>query len=187
MRLFIALNLPKKERERIHRATRALREAELPVRWIEPDSLHITLKFLGEVRPDVVPGVEGALARAAGGTSAFSMLLEGFGAFPTIRRPRVVWLGIEASPELRCLKQDVEWALGDCGFTPETRAFQPHLTLGRAEKAAGAGAFRDLDELVAGLEFRGTVQVRAVDLMQSHLSREGARYTIRSSARLAST
>lgn len=187
MRLFIALNLPSKERERIHRAVRALREAELPVRWIEPGSLHITLKFLGQVRSEVVPAVEEALGRVAASTAAFPMELGGFGAFPTIRRPRVVWLGVQASPELRCLKQDIEWALGDCGFAPETRAFHPHVSLGRAERNDSAGAFRGLDELVAGLGFCGTVQVRTLDLMESHLSRAGARYSVLTRARLASS
>jgi 2'-5' RNA ligase len=185
MRLFVALNLPKKERQRIYRAARDLREADLPVRWIDADNFHITLKFLGQVRDDRVQDVADAIEKVASSTGAFPMTLEGFGAFPTVRRPRVVWLGVEASPELRCLKQDVEWALGDCGFEPETRAFHPHVTLGRADNDS-AGAFRGLDDLVAGLEFHGDVKVRALDLMRSHLSREGARYSVHSSARLAS-
>ena len=72
----------------------------------------------------------------------------------------------------------------DCGFEAETRAFHPHLTLGRARGANGAGAFRGLDDLVAGLSFQGNVQVRSVDLMRSRLSREGALYSLVSSARL---
>ncbi len=187
MRLFVALNLPKKERTRIHRAARDLRDADLPVRWIDPDNFHITLKFLGQVREDRVQAVADTIERVASSTGSFPMTLEGFGAFPTIRRPRVVWLGVDASPELRCLKQDVEWALGDCGFEPETRAFHPHLTLGRANRNDSAGAFRGLDDLMAGLEFHGTVQVRTLDLMRSHLSRAGAKYSVHASARLTSS
>lgn len=185
MRAFIALNLPKKERQRIHRAARLLREAELPVRWVDPDNLHVTLKFLGEVRPDRVETVEETLTRVAQGTAPFPLTLSGFGAFPTIRRPRVIWLGVEASPELRCLKQDLEWALSDCGFDAETRAFHPHLTLGRADPNDGAGAFRGLDDVVAGMDFQAAVTMHTVDLMRSHLSRAGARYSIVSNARLA--
>ncbi len=185
MRLFIALNLPKRERQRIFRAAQPLRDEDLPVRWIDPDAFHITLKFLGQVRESRIADVQETMARVAGSTSAFSMDLSGFGAFPTIRRPRVLWLGVDASPELRCLKQDLEWALGDCGFDPETRAFHPHLTLGRAEKDKGAGSFRGLDEVVADLEYHTKIRVRAVDLMRTHLSREGARYSVVSSAKLA--
>jgi 2'-5' RNA ligase len=185
MRLFIALNLPKKERERIHRAARPLREEAMPVQWIEPKNFHVTLKFLGQVRPDRLGGIQGAIARVADSTAPFMTTVGGFGAFPTIRRPRVIWVGVSANPELRCLKQDLEWALGDHGFEPETRAFHPHLTLGRADSENGAGAFRGLDELVAELRFRGVVHVRTIDLMRSHLSKEGARYSIVSSAKLA--
>lgn len=186
MRLFIALNLPKKERERIHRAARALRESEMPVRWLEPDHYHVTLKFLGDVRRERIPAVEEAMARVAGTTRAFNTDFGGFGAFPTIRRPRVIWLGLDANPELRCLKQDLEWALGDIGFDAETRAFHPHVTLGRADDRGGAGAFRGLDELVAELEFNGDVRVHTVDLMRSQLSKAGAKYTVVSSAKLTS-
>lgn len=185
MRLFIALNLPKKERERIHRSARRLREADMPVRWIEPDHYHVTLKFLGDVRRDRTGEVEEALGRVAASTKPFSTEFGGFGAFPTIRRPRVIWLGLAANPELRCLKQDLEWALGEVGFDAETRAFHPHVTLGRADDRGGAGAFRGLDEVVAGMEFNGEVKVHTLDVMRSQLSRNGARYSVVASTRLA--
>ena len=185
MRLFISLNLPKKERQRIYRAARVLRDEDLPVRWIDPQNFHVTLKFLGEVRPDRIPDVEAAVEQVASTTTAFTVNLSGFGAFPTIRRPQVLWLGVEASPELRCLKQDLEWALADVGFEAETRAFHPHLTLGRAEASDGAGAFRGLDELVADMAFKGELKVHTMDVMRSQLSKSGPRYSGISSAKLA--
>ena len=187
MRLFVALNLPKKERERIYRAARRLREEEMPVRWLEPEHFHITLKFLGEVRQDRVPAIEEAVARVAGSTKSFATEFGGFGAFPTIRRPRTVWLGVGANPELRCLKQDIEWALGDVGFDAETRAFHPHITLGRADDRGGAGAFRGLDDVMAAMEFRGNLRVHTINLMRSHLSRDGSRYSVLARARMASS
>ena len=186
MRLFIALNLPKKDRERIYRAARPLREEDMPVRWLDLDHFHVTLKFLGEVRRERVPAVEAAMAKVACDTRAFTTTLGGFGAFPTIRRPRVVWLGVGANPELRCLKQDLEWALGEIGFEAETRAFHPHVTLGRANDRNGAGAFRGLDEKMADMVFKGSVKVHTLDLMRSQMSRSGASYTILSSVKLAS-
>jgi 2'-5' RNA ligase len=186
MRLFIALNLPKKERERIYRAARPLREEDLPVRWLEPAHFHVTLKFLGEVRRERLPQVDEAVQRVARSTAPFETKFAGFGAFPTIRRPRVVWLGVRANPELRCLKQDLEWRLGEIGFDAETRAFHPHVTLGRASDRNGAGAFRGLDELIAGLVFMGDVKVHTLDLMRSDTSREGSTYSLLSSARLGS-
>lgn len=184
MRLFIALNLPKKERMRLHRAARPMRERELPVRWVDPENYHLTLKFLGEVRPAMQKKVEETMQRVASATVPFKIELGGFGAFPTIRKPRVLWAGVNASPELRCLKQDLEWGLAEHGFERETRAFHPHLTLGRAGEEGGAGEFRGLDDLVADLSYEGTVSVRGIDLMRSQLSRSGSRYTVLSTTRL---
>ena len=183
MRVFVGLNLPKKERQRIHRAVRPLREEDIPVRWIDPENFHVTLKFLGDVRREHLAGIEDAVSKVATSTRAFSTELGGFGAFPTIRRPRVIWMGVGANPELRCLKQDLEWALGDVGFGAETRAFHPHITLGRADER-GAGAFRGLDALVAGLEFRGDMRVHTLDVMRSHTTKAGTRYSVLASAKL---
>lgn len=178
MRLFIALTLPAREQNRIHAAAAPLREADFPVRWLEPDSYHLTLKFLGNVRSEKVSVVEAVLDRVAGGTPTFPLAIRGFGAFPTIRRPRVLWVGVEPVPALRCLKQDLEWALADHGFDRETRAFHPHITLGRADEERGAGVFRGLDEMAARLSYTGKVQVSSVELMRSQLSRQGARYSV---------
>ena len=182
MRLFVALNLPKKERDRIYRVSKILRECELPVRWVEPKHYHMTLKFLGEVIEDRLEKVQDALDKVASKTTHLDLTVGGFGTFPTIRRPQVIWVGIEPSPALRCLKQDVEWALMGCGFERETRAFHPHLTLGRSDTQDGAGAFRGLDDKAANLVYQGHVKVRKLDLVRSHLSKGGsARYTLQRS------
>ena len=180
----MAVNLPKKEKDRIFRAARPLRERELPVKWIQPERYHVSLKFLGDVPESRLDDVEAALEKVSTSTAAMNVEISGFGAFPTIRRPSVLWVGIEPTPALRCLKQDVEWALSTCGFERETRAFHPHITLGRAIAEDGAGAFRGLDELAAGLGYQGEIKVRKVDLMRSHLSKDGARYSVFSSTSL---
>lgn len=181
MRLFVAINIPKKERDRIHRSSRILREQGYPVRWVQPDLFHLTIKFLGDVRPESVASLEGVLEGVAGSAGPFVMKMGGFGAFPTIRRPRVLWVGVEPSPALRCLKQDLEWALSEHGFDRETRAFHPHFTLGRSMADDGAGAFRGLDVLSSELSYENEAKVRKFDLMESHLSSSGPRYEIISS------
>lgn len=187
MRLFVGINIPKKQRTRIHRSVRDLREQGLPVRWIDPEHFHVTLKFLGEVRKERIPAIEEALAYAARETPAFVTRFRGFGAFPTVRKPRVIWLGVEATPEFRCMKQDLEWALGQAGFEAETRAFHPHVTLGRAEVGEGAGVFRELARILADLSLDDEVRIHSLDLMRSHLSREGTHYSVVSSVRLGSS
>ncbi len=169
------------------RAARRMRESALPVRWVDMDRLHMTLKFLGEVRPERLRDVQQAVARVAEKTHPFVMKLGGAGAFPTMRRPKVIWLGAEASAELRCLKHDVEWELAPLGFDREVRAFHPHITLGRAEPTARAGDFRNFEEMVAALEFSGESNVRTLDLMESHLSSKGARYERRMAAKLGNS
>lgn len=168
----------------MYRATRPLREADLPVKWNDPDNYHLSLKFLGEVNDEKIEQVERGLEKVAGSTKIMEIEFGGFGAFPTIRRPRVVWVGADPTPALRCLKQDIEWALAGCGFERETRAFHPHVTLGKAEETNGAGAFRGLDELAAGLSYQGLIRVRQIHLMRSHASSTGTRYSIHRSLSL---
>jgi 2'-5' RNA ligase len=187
MRLFVGINIPKKQRTRIHRALRDLREEPLPVRWVDPDHFHVTLKFLGEVRKERLPALEEALAYTARESRAFVTRFRGFGAFPTVRKPRVIWVGVEATPEFRCMKQDLEWALGQAGFEAETRAFHPHVTLGRADVGEGAGVFRDLDRRLADLSLDDELRVHSLDMMRSDLSREGPRYSLVSSVRLGAS
>lgn len=181
MRLFVAINLPVRRRDEIHDACSTLRGRELPIRWVEPDHYHVTMKFLGNVGRDEVTEVTRVVERVASGTAPFEAELGGFGAFPTIRRPRVLWLGVEATPELRALKQDLEWGLGECGFPREVRTFHPHVTLGRVPDRVGAGAFRGLDEVTAGMDYVASVPVGSLDLMRSVTLPEGPQYSILSS------
>lgn len=187
MRLFIGLKLPKKQKARVFRAARPLREEELPVRWVDPENFHVTLKFLGEVRHDRVAAIQEALDRAATETAPFSTRIRGFGAFPSVRKPRVIWAGVDASPELRCLKQDLEWTLSALKFDVETQAFHPHVTLGRVRPDGGAGVFRGLDRCFSELRLDVELRVHTVDLMESRLSPGGARYHVVSGARLGSS
>ncbi len=184
MRLFIAINFTVKDRQRMYSAARKLRDAELPVRWVDIEQLHMTLKFLGEVRPERVKDVKAAVAQVAEKTEPFPMVVRGAGAFPTMRRPKVIWLGADASPQLRCLKHDVEWELAPQGFEREVRAFHPHITLGRATKEARAGDFRGFEAVVDAMDFEREITVRNVDLMESFLSAKGPRYEKLMSAKL---
>ena len=184
MRLFIAINFTAKDRRSMYSAGRKLRDAELPVRWVDTDQLHMTLKFLGEVRPERAGKVQAAVARVAEKSEPFTMAVRGAGAFPTMRRPKVIWLGADASPELRCLKHDLEWELAPQGFEREVRAFHPHITLGRATKEARAGDFRGFEALVDAMDYEREITVRNVDLMESCLSAKGPRYEKLLSARL---
>lgn len=178
MRLFVALNFNKAERQKILRAVGPVRDAGLPVNWIDPESYHLILKFLGAVDQKRLAVIKGVVDQAAAGTRRFDLVLKGFGAFPTIRKPRVLWVGADPSPALRCLKQDVEWGLAELGFEKETRAFHPHVTVGRATGDEGAGVFRGLDELAGGIRFKAKVPLKGLDLMRSESTKSGPRYSV---------
>lgn len=178
MRLFIAINLPDETRQALSEAVAPLRAEGYPLRWVDPANYHLTLKFLGAVRDEQVPTVEEVTERVASQTPEFSLDIQGLGAFPTLRRPRVLWAGVVPTPALRCFKQDLEWALAEHGFERETRAFHPHITLGRAKDKEGAGAFRGLDESAGRIDVGHSVPVETVEVMRSRRAQDGSLYSV---------
>ncbi len=184
MRLFVALNFPERIREALWQATAPLRDLGLPVKWVRPEGIHLTLKFLGDVAGDEEDVLPTALGRAAAGARALPLAVGGFGVFPDSKRPRVVWSGIAADPALELLQHSVEREFAPLGFPTEARAFQPHLTLGRAAREAGPRDLAGLEGALAGLHFQETALVDSVDLMQSTLQSGGAVYQVRHSERL---
>ncbi|HEX4575022.1 MAG TPA: RNA 2',3'-cyclic phosphodiesterase [Gemmatimonadales bacterium] len=184
MRLFLALNLPPPVRHALWQATAPLRDLELPVKWVPAEGMHLTLKFLGEVAPERDAELGAALGRAKAGARAVSLALGGFGAFPDVTRPRVVWAGVASEPALELLAHQVEQAFGPLGFPTEARAFRPHLTLGRTARTARPRDFAALPAALDQLRFAETVLVETLDLMQSTFQSNGAVYNVRHSERL---
>jgi 2'-5' RNA ligase len=177
MRLFVAVNFPIKLRRRIASATKSLRNLSMPARWVEPEKLHLTLKFIGEVRDELAEELAEALARAASTFRPFEIHFSQVGAFPSLRGPRIVWLGVELTGDLRFVKHDLEHVFSEMGIERETRAFHPHVTLGRVEGGAKAGAFRELERLARKIEFEDSYRVSHIDLMRSRLRPAGPEYT----------
>ena len=184
MRLFAAVNLPADLRQAIHAAAAPLRGADLPVKWVDADGVHLTLKFLGNVVAERLPELSAALDRACEGMRGFAVGLQGFGAFPSAAHARVLWLGCESAPPLELLQHAVEREYAALGFPLEGRPFQPHLTLGRARTRSRTGV-GGLEGLLETTVFEATWDVRAVDLMESELSPAGANYAVRHRVALA--
>ena len=184
MRLFIAVTLPEPLKLAIHRATEPLRNAAPTIRWVSADQLHITLKFLGEVKEPAVPAIGAALEGTADSHAPFDLDFAGIGAFPNTRRPRVYWLGVHPNSALHGLQETVETGIGPLGFPREARPFHPHLTLGRVGTEVPAGELRAAERLAGQLDYNGKLVVNSAELMQSRLSPKGARYEVLLSARL---
>jgi 2'-5' RNA ligase len=185
VRLFIAVNIPDEMREKIWDCAAPLRDLGDAVRWVEPAGMHLTLKFLGEVSADREESVGLAMDASTAGVPQFGLTLGGFGAFPNTRRATVIWVGCESPSALQQLHQQVDKQMGGIGFPSETRAFHPHLTLGRLRRGAQSSAKSGLADMLDRLNFTGEVFVRSVELMQSELTPAGANYTVRKSIGLS--
>jgi 2'-5' RNA ligase len=192
IRTFIAIELD----ETISAALTDLQEqlkAKVPrgsVRWVRPEGIHLTLKFLGNVPVNRIEEIEQALTRVCSGFPAFPFSVGRLGCFPDLRRPRVVWVGVqEESGTLKRLQKAVEDGMAKLGFAPEGRKFDAHLTLGRTQRRASSGDVRRLGQLVSETDISslGQMEARAVSLIKSDLRPTGAVYTQLAEARLEGT
>lgn len=179
MRLFLALNVAPPLRQAMHDAAAPLREAApAEVRWTPAEKIHLTLRFLGEQPEDVPERLAQALAPALATQRPIDLELRGIGAFPAMKRPRVIWIGVRPEPRLELLHHDVEVACERLGFELEGRPFRPHLTLGRARPGAQGDLGSRLATARRTIELREWARVEAVDVMRSELGAEGSRYAV---------
>jgi 2'-5' RNA ligase len=177
LRAFIAIDLDPELKAAVRDLVRKLEAVRADVRWTRPDGHHLTLKFLGEIDDAASARVRPVLKAAASRHRPFPLRLVGTGAFPGARNPRVLWIGVDAGPELAALQADLEKALEQEGFPPEDRAFKAHLTLGRVK-----GRDR-LDKAMAELAARsgddfGGMTATKIALFESRLRPDGADYHI---------
>jgi len=177
-RIFLAINLPAAERRAIHDATSPLREAAAGVAWVAEEKLHLTLKFLGGLPAASVEALRGALAPALAAAPVPSLAVGGLGAFPDLRAPRVVWLGVEADAKLELLHHDIESVCGGLGYEVEGRAFRPHITLGRARDGVTPAAARALEAAARGVHHRARLGAASVEIMESSAAARGSVYRV---------
>lgn len=175
MRLFVAVELDQEVVERLARLVRELREALPDIRWARRESLHLTLRFLGEVDESRVDELSAVLEEAAGSVGgAIRLEVEGLGTFGDRKRPRVVWAGVrERTGALEALVEAVERAVVSRGFERESKPFRPHLTLARLKRSS-PGLGRALAAR-AGTDL-GVSTISEITLMRSRLRPEGAEY-----------
>jgi len=181
-RLFIALELPSEVKDGLE-AIRARLVRQAPprtVRWVQPDSIHLTLKFLGDVPVARRDELQAALQAAVVNHAPFPVTAGGLGCFPNARRPRVVWVGIrEDAGALEALRDSVEQHVAPLGFPTENRPFTPHLTLGRVNRDASRSDVEKLGTLISATALGDlhTWPVTTISLMRSELKPTGAVYT----------
>jgi 2'-5' RNA ligase len=187
MRIFVALDIDDGIRERIVRFVDGVSGFAPDARWVRPESLHVTLKFVGEQSEEAVGRIKQALASVKAGASEIQF--QGYGFFPGAKAPRVFWVGIEAGRELAALAGAIDERMASLGIPKEEHAFSPHLTLARGKGESGSpkwskgdGSNRGFKKLQEKLETMpmpefGTMTARTFFLYQSRLSPKGSVYT----------
>ncbi len=183
MRTFVALELSGTAKAGILAVIERLRKSGVRASWSRSSTIHLTLKFLGDVDEALVPEVVEAVGRAAGASSGFDMTTTRLGAFPSPRRPRVVWAGVDAPDALYELQTAVDGELASLGFERERKRFHPHVTLGRLREPGA-----DLSGLLAAVDVpREATSVDRVLVMKSTLRPSGAVHEVVSEHPLAAT
>lgn len=182
LRAFIAVEIPFAIREAVHSATAPLQKKIGSVmRWVPLENMHLTLKFLGDVSPANVEMLSQMLYAEAGLFPCFDLHLRGLGSFPNLKRPRVIYIGIQAPATLEALHRGIESASRRLGYESEERGFSPHLTIGRIKHASRVSATeqqtirRTLEE--TSIDLLGTARVDSVHLYKSDLKPTGSVYT----------
>jgi len=178
IRTFVAVPLESDIISRIELFQKELRAIPADVKWVRPNSIHLTLKFLGNIEEEAVDDIARAIQIGSKGYQPWWMLVKNVGAFPSFRNPRVVWLGIEdASGQIVALQNRIENELLKLGFEKEKREFSPHLTLGRVRSSRGK---KDLIHYLIDEREKnfGEIQVNRVVFFRSDLKHSGAIYTV---------
>jgi len=181
VRSFVAIELPEELKAGLTQLQAQLKSGEQPwVKWVDPYSIHLTLKFLGNITVDRIGEITRAMEAAAQGIPPFHLVVKGLGVFPNLRRVQVAWVGLSGElDKLSQLQQCIESNLARLGFAPESRPFTPHLTLARLRNQASLDERQRFGQLIADTRFEAayTIEVDTVNLMRSQLTREGAIYS----------
>ncbi len=181
IRSFIAIELPDELKLELIQLEARLKSGKQPwVKWVNPYSIHLTLKFLGNIAIDRTGEITGAIEEAVQEISPFHLEVKELGVFPNLRRVQVAWVGISGElDKLSQLQKRIETNLTPLGFAPESRAFTPHLTLARLRDQASLDERQRFGQLIANAKFEAayTIEVDAISLMRSQLTREGAIYS----------
>jgi 2'-5' RNA ligase len=181
VRAFIAIDLSPEIYKRLEAVGKDLKQSleEVPVRWVPVENIHLTLKFLGDVSIANLEILKKILKNEVHQHAPFEIGVGELGAFPSVRRPRVIWVGVEAPTALESLQRGIEAETARLGYAREERPFQPHLTLGRVSRNANATDARRIGDVLRGykLGFIGAARVQDVHLFRSELKSSGAVYT----------
>jgi len=181
IRAFIALDISEEIQGCLETVSGQLKAqiGDVPIRWVAPQNIHLTLKFLGDVSFNNIEILRESIRTEAAPFKPMVFSVGGVGAFPKVRNPRVIWVGVEAPTELIALQRGIDAQTSRIGYAPDRRSFSPHLTLGRVSRNVNTQQIRKIGEVLATskIGFLGLGRVNAVHLYRSDLKPDGAVYT----------
>jgi 2'-5' RNA ligase len=178
MRTFIAVEASPPLREELFSLQQELRKSSSDVKWVEPQNIHLTLKFLGDTKEEKIPEIKEALSGICLNANPFKIGFCGIGVFPKPDSPRVVWIGIkEGEKQITELAACIENDLSRLGFEPEKRTFSAHLTLGRVRSEKNKNNLKNAIAEIASYNFKNTLIIENIVLFRSELDSAGPRYT----------
>jgi len=181
MRAFIAIDLPPEVLVCLDDVSQQLRQelSEAPVRWVPVENIHLTIKFLGDVSESNIDMLTDFLQSIASNVKQFEFSVGGLGTYPKPHRPRVIWVGVEAPPELMTAQRSVESEMSRLGYARERRPFNPHLTLGRVSRHSTNQDIRNIADVIKTqtVGYLGCARVMAFHIYRSDLKPSGAIYT----------
>ena len=178
MRAFLAIELDSETRSALETFQRKLHELLPPIKWVRPQSWHLTVKFLGEIEENQLDPIQRTVEKAVSHCPSFSLHIEGFGGFPHLRVPRVLWAGVSGQvDDLHLLALQVDEALSTLGFPLESKPFRAHLTLARIkDRAREVGVALAKLDVLENVHFFGNLMVERVCCFKSELTPTGAFY-----------
>jgi len=177
MRIFIGIKFDKTTIEKISQSLKPFKEFPTPIRWVKPENVHLTLKFIGEVNEEKKIQIEEVLSKISFQADSVEISISGFGKFGQREDLNIFWAGIKNNPELNSIYNQIEKALSNININRETRSFKPHLTLGRNKKKFDFKSFFSIIEKYTDLSIV-TFTVDKFQIFKSTLSSQGPVYTI---------
>jgi 2'-5' RNA ligase len=178
LRAFLAIEPPANILREIGNIQNRLKGAcPFDVRWVKPEGIHVTLKFFGNVSGEDIRAISGVVEKNTRTMAPLNLNVKKTGLFPSLKRPRVIWIGIEGDiPSLLLLQNSLEEGFTGCGFPKEERPFRPHLTIGRIKTTKYSGDTEKFWQSADGCE-AGSFQASGLGLFKSDLTPQGALYT----------
>ena len=176
IRTFIALELSHEAKQELARLEETFRQADADARWVNPESIHLTLKFLGSISEEKIPGIMARLEGIASGETPFYMTLDSAGVFPKWDRAKVLWAGIgKGARRIKDIADKVSASMEVEGFEKESREFKSHVTIGRMRSAKNKDKLREIVESTKVNPVSS--RISSIILFRSDLSKAGAQHT----------